>query len=99
MSSISLPNLSVRIQIRPRCDVVSILEVLRTGDVAQYAGCRDDGGASQIGLALPLLAGKIAVPCADLNFPLSCQPDMALGAAAAAGGGDDGAGCDQVLGN
>src|SRR4030043_1620384 len=97
MSSITLPDLSVRIQIRPRCDVVSMLEIPRTGDVAQYAGCRDDGGTGQIGLALPLLAGKIAVPCADLNFPLSCQPDMALGAAAAAGVDDDGTGCEQDL--
>src|SRR4030042_2499804 len=99
MSSISLPNLSVRIQIRPRCDVVSILEVLRTGDVAQYAGCRDDGGTGQIGLALPLLAGEIAVPRANLNFSLSCQPDMALCAAAAAGVDDYAAGCEQVLEN
>src|SRR4030042_960216 len=99
MSSISLPDLSVRTQIRPRCDVVSMLEVLRTGDVSQDAGGRDDAGTGQIGLAFPLLAGEIAVPRADLDFPLSCQSDMALGAAAAPGVDDYTAGFEQVLEN
>src|SRR4030067_3036169 len=94
ISSISVPDLSVRTQMRPRCDVVSMLEVLRTGDMAQNAGCGDDGGASQIRLALPLLAGEIAVPCADLNFALARQADMALGAAAAAGVDHDRAGLE-----
>src|SRR4030042_5794827 len=83
ISSMSFPGLSVRTQMRPRCDVVFMLQVLRTGDMAQNAGCGDDGGTGQVGLTLPLLAGEVAVPRADLDLALPRTPGVPLGAGAA----------------